>query len=102
MRVLFARDGDLQAAVQVDIVGLYSYPMNLAATGDGIGHVTIDSGSPPISATRQTSTFAKGGDLQAAGQVDIVGVDPCPINLAATGDVRGHVAIETTSRDAPW
>ena len=93
----FAKGSDLQAAGQVNSVGVDPCPVNLTATGDGRGHVAIDSGSPAISATMQTSTFAKGGDLQAAGQVNIIGVDPCPINVAATGDGRGHVAIETTS-----
>jgi hypothetical protein len=85
-----ARDGDMHAAEQVDIVGTHIDPVFSAGAGDGIGHGVMQPSCQMMTDETEKSTIARDGDMQASKQVDIVGQHIGPVFSAGAGDGIGH------------
>ena len=91
-----ARDGDMHAAEQVDIVGTHIDPVFSAGAGDGIGHGVMQPSCQMMTDETEKSTIARDGDMQASKQVDIVGQHIGPVFFRRGRRrywPRGHAAI---------
>ena len=93
-----ARDGDMHAAEQVDIVGTHIDPVFSAGAGDGIGHGVMQPSCQTMTDETEKSTIVRDGDMQASEQVDIVGQHIDPVISAGAHKGDGHGAIHLRPR----
>ena len=90
---LLTRDGDIEAAGQVDIVEQGINSMIFAGASNGTGHGVIPKSTPPNLNLMGTDLLTRDGGIEAAGQVDIVEQQIDPVISAGAHKGDGHGAI---------